>query len=261
MLIGSGEIQNKRNGTQGRVLAHHAVVYLTGGGGWYEDPRSGRQAIRAGDLLVLFPGLEHSYWPDPPDAWAEYWLMFSGPLFRTLEQEGLLAPTRPVWHPGLAAAFVADFSALHAAFNAPVRETAVLDAQVHLLLARLAQAAQAADGGQPAWLAASCAALSRELRTPPDLARIAKQAGMSYERFRKVFSSATGMPPQRWRLHRRIDQAKHLLMTGMAIPEVAETLGFCDEFFFSRQFRQVSGTTPAAFRGRGRGSTPPTANR
>jgi AraC-like DNA-binding protein len=250
MLEGTGEITHKQNSVHGRTLEAHAVVYLTAGSGWYHDPRCGRQAVRAGDLLLLFPGQEHSYGPDQPGDWSEYWLMFSGPLYRALEHAGLLDHARPVWHPGLSAHFLAEFSALHVAFQAPLREPAVLAAQVHLLLAHLARADVNARGPQPAWLIASCAALARDLHVPPDLSRIARQAGMSYERFRKAFAAATGMPPLRWRLHRRMDQAKHLLMAGMAIPAIADELGFCDAFFFSRQFRLVTGTTPAAFRGK-----------
>jgi len=38
-----------------------------------------------------------------------------------------------------------------------------------------------------------------------------------------------------------------------ALAEIADRLGWCDQYFVSRQFKQVTGQTPAAFRGDYRG--------
>jgi len=81
--------------------------------------------------------------------------------------------------------------------------------------------------------------------------RIARALGLSYETFRKEFARETGQPPARYRLHRLIEQAR-LLIAGrnLSNKQIAETLGFYDEFHFSRHFRQVSGQSPREFRGK-----------
>jgi AraC-like DNA-binding protein len=78
---------------------------------------------------------------------------------------------------------------------------------------------------------------------------VARQLGLSYETFRKDFTRHTGLPPVRYRLHRRIDQAR-LLIAGQRLTnkQVAETLGFYDEFHFSRRFHEVTGQTTREFR-------------
>ncbi len=76
------------------------------------------------------------------------------------------------------------------------------------------------------------------LATPPvPMPKIARSLGLSYETFRKEFARETGQPPARFRLHRLIEQARLLITErNLSNRQIAETLGFYDEFHFSRQF-------------------------
>ena len=247
-LTGAGEIRDKTVWCQSRRLPGWAVVYLIAGAGTFTDAVTPRRRIRAGDLLLLSPGVVHSYGPETGDDWHEVWLMFEGGVFAALQAGGMLATAHPVWHPGVQPALVSAFRELEAARQAGgVAE--VLGAQVHLLLARLAAVCAQEPGREPHWLTAACSAMTADLGRPLDLHAVARVSGFSYERFRKLFTAATGLPPARWRLERRIDQAKNLLMAGADMAETAEMLGFCDVYFFSRQFRQVVGMAPGRFRG------------
>ena len=90
-----------------------------------------------------------------------------------------------------------------------------------------------------------------ELVKVPEVApaAIARKLGLSYETFRKDFARHTGQPPARYRLHRLIDQARALITERhLSNKQLAETLGFYDEFHFSRHFRQVTGQSPREFR-------------
>jgi AraC-like DNA-binding protein len=72
---------------------------------------------------------------------------------------------------------------------------------------------------------------------------------MSYDGFRKRFTRATGLPPARYRGTRLIDRACELMQQGaLTDRQIAEQLGFCDEFYFSRRFKQVTGRRPRQFR-------------
>ena len=72
---------------------------------------------------------------------------------------------------------------------------------------------------------------------------------LSPERFRKKFAAAVGVPPARYRMLRRMDRAKALLVeTELSVKEIAYRLNFFDPYFFSRQFKQVTGQAPTDFR-------------
>lgn len=247
VVVGAGWIADKPGTTQGRDYRAHALVYLTAGGGWYEDERCPRRAVAAGDLLVLFPGLRHGYGPETPGGWTEAWVGFRGPVFAALEAEGIIARDRPVLHPGLDEGLIARFDGIIAAVD---RRSGVADpvlaARVHLLVAELA-AAEAAP--TPTGLVARArAALEADLRAPIDLPALAARFGVGYDALRRAFRAELGTTPGRWRLLRRIERAKELLVAGRTLDAIAGELGFCDRFFLARQFRQVVGVPPGRWR-------------
>lgn len=89
-----------------------------------------------------------------------------------------------------------------------------------------------------------------------DAANIAEALFVSESRLRKRFREETGIP-----LGKYIDvlvflQAKLLLMNDTAsISQISQTLGFCDQFYFSRRFRKKFHQTPSEFRREIRGES------
>jgi AraC family transcriptional regulator len=79
-----------------------------------------------------------------------------------------------------------------------------------------------------------------------DLARVAR---LSPFHFARAFKQSFGLPPHRYHMHRRIEQAKALLATPQAtVTEVGVRLGFSDTSTFSVAFRRLTGSTPGAYR-------------
>lgn len=63
----------------------------------------------------------------------------------------------------------------------------------------------------------------------------------------RAFTRRFGLPPHRYRLGRRIDRARALLLDGIPPAAVAATCGFHDQPHLTRHFRRLLGTTPAAY--------------
>ena len=73
--------------------------------------------------------------------------------------------------------------------------------------------------------------------------------GMSYDGFLKRFRRGVRIPTARYRAAHLIDRACELMRHGrLTDRQIAEQLGFCDEFFFSHRFKQVTGRSPRQFR-------------
>lgn len=78
---------------------------------------------------------------------------------------------------------------------------------------------------------------------------LAARAGLSPRYFSIKFKEITGYSVQSYIIKSRIDRAQHLLLhAGMNVTEVADTLGYRDIFFFSRQFKQYTGKSPSEIR-------------
>jgi len=90
--------------------------------------------------------------------------------------------------------------------------------------------------------------MQAQLAAPPSLEELAAAVNLSPFHFARVFRRATGMPPHTWLMQQRIAQARALLRNGCLPLEVATQLGFADQSHLSRQFKQVYGVGPAAYR-------------
>ncbi len=72
--------------------------------------------------------------------------------------------------------------------------------------------------------------------------------GFSETHFRRLFTATFGISPLSYRIGKRIQAAKDLLLTGdYPVSVVAETVGFDDANYFSRIFRKQTGMSPGSF--------------
>jgi len=222
------------------------------------DANGFSRRVVAGEAILVFPELPHAYGPIATERWDEMYLTFDGPVFDLWRQAGLLAAARPVvpmppnW-PARLRALIEDRSRLATAASR-LRQISEFLTLLTELVAREGRWPEG-DGETvgSAWAGAR-SALDTELGKDRDLGEIAEAAGMSYESFRKRFQRETGVSPARYRSLRRIEAAQELLRYSPQLTnrQVAETLGFADEYHFSRRFTQIVGVTPRDFRRRGR---------
>lgn len=116
------------------------------------------------------------------------------------------------------------------------------------ILIRRAETSQPSTPAQPAWIGT----VLQRLATPEtdiDYHELAKSVAMSLTTLRRKFRAATGQSLHRYHLEHRAANARHLLgTTDEPIKQVASRLGYRDVFYFTRQFTQLTGVSPAAYR-------------
>jgi transcriptional regulator GlxA family with amidase domain len=93
------------------------------------------------------------------------------------------------------------------------------------------------------------------------VARLAEVSGVSEAHFAHSFREAFGIPPHRYLLTRRIEQATTLLRdTDLPITEIAFATGWESLGTFGRTFRDITGKSPSALRLEARAETGPLAS-
>jgi AraC family transcriptional regulator len=81
------------------------------------------------------------------------------------------------------------------------------------------------------------------------LADLAELLGMSQFHFSHLFKQTIGIAPYQYLLQQRIERAKQLLkQTDQSVIEIALSCGFNSHSHLSKQFRQITGLTPTAYR-------------
>ncbi|BDS06088.1 hypothetical protein NT6N_11280 [Oceaniferula spumae] len=228
-----------------RHLGSYAVVQLLNGSGWYEDERGYRAKLAKGDVLVIFPDVGHRYGPEEGERWEEFYMVFHGPIFDLWRHSGVLRSG--LWKD-------IDGTLLHwgkramAAVVNYEKHALQLICEVQMSLAELRDHSQedADIREKDVWCANAMKLLGN---SDLDIQSVAKEVGMGYENFRKAFKKKVGMSPNRYRQKQLATRAWHLI-SGSKKPmyEIAEQLGFCDEYYFSRFFKKHFGTNPSELR-------------
>jgi AraC family transcriptional regulator len=86
------------------------------------------------------------------------------------------------------------------------------------------------------------------------LADLSDVVGLSVPQFSRAFGQSFGEPPHVYLIQRRLDRARHLMLTSdIKLTEVAGACGFSDQAHFCNLFRRDTGRTPAAWRRERRG--------
>lgn len=122
---------------------------------------------------------------------------------------------------------------------------------VHLLrqYGSLEQTPRRRNGGlTPAQLRRVTEYIEAHLSQDLGLAELAAVAGLSPHHFGTAFKAATGAPPHRFVVERRIQRARTLLGGPSTIAGIAHAVGFASQSHLTLHFRRMTGVTPARFR-------------
>ena len=207
-----------------------------------------RHLLESGSLWTAFPGPRIRFHAAQGCAnWHHRYAAFTGPRVAEWIAAGLWfeSPQRIVPCQN----FVDRFDALIEAINAAPSRFGTLRASnlLESLIIDLAeQRGREAEIAPPAWFEILLNDLGNADFEPMTWA---DDHGMSLPTLRRHFKKITGSALNESAIQTRLAQARNLLAeTDLAIKFVAEELGYKDVYFFTRQFTQASGISPAAFR-------------
>lgn len=238
---------------KGRRLGAHTFVYITAGRGVFDSELSGEVAVEAGSVFLVFPNVWHRYRPDRETGWSEYWVEVEGPLIESAVRRAGMNAKSPVMRVGHDDALLRCFLNIADTIR---REDPGFEAIIGIrsleIVARirsLMMIARSTGVTTPEQVVRRAQLSMREnLGGALDFEHLARQLGMSYSKFRRVFKGETGRAPGEYFIEMKINRARQLLMADMGIQETADLLGFDSPHYFSRLFKARAGVTPGSLR-------------
>ncbi len=94
--------------------------------------------------------------------------------------------------------------------------------------------------------------IEQRFRAPIGLADVAKAVARSPSYLTDLVRRETGRTVQQWIIHRRMAEARVLLLrSGARVKDIGSMIGYDDTGYFIRQFRRANGLTPHRWRLRG----------
>ncbi len=251
-LIGAGFLQ-KRPGSDHTDYspAIYSLCYVISGSGTYSD-EGGTYRLAAGSYFQRIPGNAHSTYIDDGEQWLECFIDFGAGLFLTLRQMGMVEPAFPCGSAGVNRSIVeavADFRRLLESCEQDELRLIMprmLDLHQRIIISKTAQT----GSGDAAIVSRVSQILGKDLDCRIDIRTICRDNGWGYEKVRKLFKRSMGISPAQYRLRRRLDEARRLLLTDRDMPmnEIAAILGYTNVYEFSAQFKKFTGLPPGKFR-------------
>ena len=91
--------------------------------------------------------------------------------------------------------------------------------------------------------------LNEQYLTPPAVEELVRRSGLSRTHFFRSFKELTGVTPIGYVKRRRLREAGLLLQeSDLTVAEVGQAVGWPDQFYFSRLFKEAVGLPPTTYR-------------
>lgn len=240
--------------SHGRVRrqgAPEAVVILcVEGRGWCRGA-SGEIPVRAGEALLIGPQVPHLYRADTADPWTIWWLHLIGEAVPGwFSQLAAIDRVRTVrLHDSARSAELAEAAVTALGADETVDSLVAAAANGWQLLASLLHDARHPDPGSVEPVRAVQQYLRDHLSDPVTVPELAALVGLSTSHLQAIFRRAVGTGPVAYLRSLRMARARELLlMTRLAVGEVARRVGYRDQFYFSRHFAAAHGCSPTEYR-------------
>ena len=229
------------------------LIYCVMGSGWC---RSGETELRvkAGELLIVPPGVPHKYGADERRPWTIHWVHAKGSLLEAfLQQLGAASRATVLFigkDPHTVALFeeVLEVAEQGYAFSQLLQASQALSHLFAVLVRRARETARESDDAEQR-VAVSIEYLEQNLERSLDVNGLAKLAGLSPSHYSALFKAHTGYAPIDYLTRVRVHRACQLLDTTQnSVKSIAASVGYKDQLYFSRVFRAINEVSPREYR-------------
>ncbi|MEK4663821.1 AraC family transcriptional regulator [Priestia sp. FSL H7-0729] len=245
----------------------HEIIYVyRGQGSIFID--TGLENMQEGDLFIIPGSTVHRALPDAGNPVTSSALFFSPgllastaggvassllSLFERCRRQRVYKRHLNTEEQSQVAALIDDIQAEFQLGHHLSAHAALLRLQLLLIFLERLEAAGPANPGtsaqSPSWLSSTISHIDNNLRNGLSLHELAQYAAVSPAHFSRAFKRYTGMTLTDYALARRVIMAKeHLVQGDETMAAVADACGFDSLPHFYRQFKKLTGTTPAAYR-------------
>lgn len=225
-----------------KIWNRYAGCLVLKGTGTYEDWDGNIHYVEPGMFVHHFPEKFHHIERDTEEGWEECTIGIDAKLYCHYRDLGWIDDSRPVVMVGTSKDIIDSFARLASNLEkSKEQDGGWLLHETGQLLLRIKSLADNIQERTPEEILIenACQQLVQDFRCELDLPALAEESGFSYPHFRRIFRQLTRMSPGAYRNEQRMEQARLLLAyRHLRVSEVAERLGYSDQFVFSRQFKK-----------------------
>src|SRR5690625_4974916 len=234
---------------EGRKLDGFYLIYIPAGSGRLETETK-KYEVKSGDAILIYDKGWHRYQPIKENGWEEYWVGFDSDYLRAHVVPELFPDKESQLKKiGYQEDILIIFNhLLELASKKSALFRKMLFGCLLQLLAHFSdpQIEKKHTNRNEHIVEETIHIIRKNIRDDVNFKELAALFHISYSQFRKIFKEATGSPPNQYLINERIERAKRLLAnTELPIKEIALKSGFNSIHYFSRIFKQKTGSRPS----------------
>lgn len=236
------------------AISENVFIYCIDGKGWY-SLNGKRFQVSKDQYFILPAGIAHEYGASESDPWSIYWIHFRGALasFYTANCQVPLdiKPDKESRISNRLNLFEEIFITLNQSYAIENIRYAMATFQHYLSSLRYVQQFRAAVcvGKNEDIVNIAIHYFEENIERRISLKDVCEFVRLSPSRLTSLFKQRIGYSPLYYFILLKIKKACELLdSTDLKINQISLKLGFSDQYYFSRQFSNIMGMSPKAFR-------------
>ncbi len=233
------------------VRDHYLVHFVISGKGQYEC--NGKvYNIKAGEMFLIKPSQVVHYIADSNDPWEYYWVGFNGTYAQKVINNLPFKDNSPVYAPKDFDTCKEYLYQIYENSGSSLSNSTAMLGYLYLFLAKLMEEGNmispVASVTQSNYVIEAIKFIQFNYSTDISVDHIANAVGISRSHLYRVFVSNLGQSPIDYLTEYRINEACELLKnTNLSISQVAVSVGFFDQFYFSRVFKKIKKIPPSKY--------------
>lgn len=238
--------------TWGPGIRDHYLIHLIVSGKGSYCVNNQAYALGAGDIFISKPNQLITYSADENEPWEYYWVGFNGSCANRLVCELPFKENRPTYHCNNFDAVKASLSSIFSASGTSVRNEAIMVGYLYIFIAQLMEESSPSESRTSItgskYVMNAIKYIQFNYSRDISIDDISKSVGVSRSHLYRVFINNVGKSPIDYLTDYRINEACFLLKnSGLSIAEIAVSVGFFDQFYFSRVFKKNKGVPPSRY--------------
>ena len=242
----------------GPTLTHNYLFHyiLSGRGSFLENEKHEAIQLEPGQGFLMPPNTVCSYTADQDDPWTYCWIEFNGLKAANFMRQAGLNANNLIFTPHKPMIISSIKDTLETIIRNHSQHESFLIAQLYLLVDHLIRFSKHSPQQRPNeihsfYIREAIHYIQDHYMDNPSVDQLADICHLNRNYFTRLFKQELHMTPSQFILTYRINQSCELLAsTNRSIRDIAEQIGYSNQFNFSSAFKRVKGMTPMEWRRR-----------
>jgi len=233
------------------VRDHFLIHFVISGKGKYTC--NGKSySLKTGDMFLIKPSQVVNYIADENDPWEYYWVGFNGTYAQKAVSHLPFKDNAPVYSPKEYETCKEYLYQIYANSGNNMSNSTAMLGYLYLFLAKLIEECTLISPVQPVtqsnYVIEAIKYIQFNYSSDISVDDIANSVGIIRSHLYRVFVSILGQSPIDYLTEYRINEACELIKnTNLSISQIAVSVGFFDQFYFSRVFKKIKKIPPSKY--------------